>query len=172
MPDGEQTRLVNPVMLAGTVTADHASTPVPEIVSDSTAAPLAVVPMATQLTADGHTIWDSEVTPVRAVPVLAAATDGTDGLASTITGVLTPPVSWYPTPSHSTVPAQAMEAMRVAATGTLTVDQLAWLDQLSTAPALFSPAERQVICPAFGHAVPSSTALEEGYESAAELPWS
>jgi hypothetical protein len=94
VPDGEHTRLVNPVMLAGMVTADHASTPVPEIVSDSTAAPVDVVPMATQLTADGHTIWDSEVTPVRAVPVLAAATDGPDGLAWTITGVLTPPVSW------------------------------------------------------------------------------
>src|SRR5580704_2535030 len=125
VPVGEHTRLVNPVTLAGMVTAVHASTPVPEIVSDSTAAPVAVVPMATQLTADGHTIWESDVTPVRAVPVLAAATDGPDGLASMMTGVLTPPVSWYPTPSHSTVPAQAIEAMRVAATGTLTVDQLA-----------------------------------------------
>ena len=59
--------------------------------SVSTTAVVPVVPMATQLVANGHTIWDSEVTPVSAVPVEAVATEGTAGLASTTTAVLTPP---------------------------------------------------------------------------------
>ena len=147
---------------AGRVTADQASTPVPEMVSESTAAPVAVVPMATQLTADGQTIWESEVTPVRAVPVAAVVSDGVDGLASMITGVVTPPDTRYPTPSHSTVPAQAIDEIRVAGAGRVAVDQVAWLAQVRSAPEAFSPVETHVICPTPGQATPSSTAVDEG----------
>jgi hypothetical protein len=54
-PDGH-TRLVRPVMLAGMVAADHESTPRAEMVSVSRVAPVAVVPMATQLVAEGQAI--------------------------------------------------------------------------------------------------------------------
>ena len=66
VPAGGQTRLVRPVMLAGMVAAVHESTPAPEMVSTRTTAPVAVVPMATQVVADGQAICDSDVTPVRA----------------------------------------------------------------------------------------------------------
>ncbi len=78
-------------MLAGMVAAVHESTPAPVMVSDRTTAPVAVVPMATQLVAVGHAICDSDVTPVRAEAVDAVASEGVAGLASMITPLLTPP---------------------------------------------------------------------------------
>lgn len=140
-----QTRLVSPVMLAGMLAGVQESTPSPEIVSTRTTAPVAVVPIATHVVADGHAICDSEVTPVRAEPVEAVASEGVAGLASTITPVLTPPTRLYPTPSHSTVPAHATAAMRVVGVGRLTADQVDRFDQVTTAPLVFSPVAMQVI---------------------------
>ena len=82
VPPFGHTRLVSPVMLAGRVAGVHESTPVLEMVSIRTTAPVAVVPMATQVVADGQVICESEVTPVSAVPVEAVLSEGVEGLAS------------------------------------------------------------------------------------------
>jgi hypothetical protein len=66
VPPAGQTNWERPVTLDGRLTAVQVSTP-PVMTSLRTAAPAAVVPIATQSFEDGHVISVRLVTPVRAV---------------------------------------------------------------------------------------------------------